>query len=456
MMHGDNQPSEQTPHLAPALTALLLAAVAVVTLGTYARSLEARSIGALAAAEVILDERGELYRLKNQGTALQHAAFEADGLLPLYGSSELNLLRPYNRPFHATNLFRDRPTGFAVFPVGKQATTCLITQQKLAAIGPALRGRKVVVSLSFSWFFDGFTAWTGGYAGNFSPLHAGELAFNTRLSLRLRQDAARRMLQYPATVENRPLLRFALESLADGSPLGLACYDAVLPLGLLQNGILRWQDHLNVVCYLWKHPARTSAPGSKPGGRPLDWPSLYEEAVATYRPSSDNNEFGLDNKRWNLRFREETLRRKGTMSDAAFLRNLEMSQEWVDLDLLLRVLTEFGARPLLVSMPIHGPWYDQSGVSYAARRVYYEKLREVGARYHAEVVDFADHDSDRTFCFDYKGHMGPCGWVHYNRVLDGFYHDNLPPRAELPARDGRTGRGVRDARTDQPTEGKAL
>ena len=100
-----------------------------------------------------------MYPLKNQGTALQQAAFETDGLLPLYGSSELNLLRPYNRPFHATNLFRDRPTGFAVFPVGKQATTCLIIQQKLAAIGPALRGRKVVISLSSFWFFDGLTAW---------------------------------------------------------------------------------------------------------------------------------------------------------------------------------------------------------------------------------------------------------------------------------------------------------
>ena len=111
MMHGDKQPSEQTPHLAPALTAMLLAVAAVVVLGSHARSLEARSIAAIASAEVILDERGELYRLKNQGTALQQAAFETDGLLPLYGSSELNLLRPYNRPFHATNLFLIAPPG---------------------------------------------------------------------------------------------------------------------------------------------------------------------------------------------------------------------------------------------------------------------------------------------------------------------------------------------------------
>src|SRR5689334_7093038 len=200
MMDGRNQPWEQTPHLAPALTAVILGAVVLAAFGFYARTLEDRSVAAIAAEEALIDRYGALYRLKNQGTALQQAALEADGMLPIYDSLELSFLLGYSRPFHSTNLFRDRPTGFTIFPVGKQATTCLIIQQKLAALGPALRGRKVAISLTPQWFFEGLTAWVEGYAGNFSPLHAGEVAFNTRLSLRLRQDAARRMLQYPATV----------------------------------------------------------------------------------------------------------------------------------------------------------------------------------------------------------------------------------------------------------------
>ena len=230
-MHAPNHPLEQTPHLAPALTAVILGVVVLAAFGSYARSLEYRSITAIAADEAIIDQAGRLSAIKNQGTALQQAALDTASLLPVYGSSELNLQATYNRPFHATNLFHDHPTGFTIFPVGKGETTCLIILQKLAAVGPALQGRKVVVSLSPSYFFERLTARADGYAGNFSALHAGELAFNTRLSLQLRQDAARRMLQYPATVANRPLLRLALESLADGSPLSLACYDAVLPLG---------------------------------------------------------------------------------------------------------------------------------------------------------------------------------------------------------------------------------
>jgi D-alanine transfer protein len=336
---------------------------------------------------------------------------------------------PYNRPFHATNVFRDHPTGFTIFPIGKAGSTCLIILQKIAAAGPALEGRKVVISLSPFWFFDRLTAWPKQYIGNFSDLHAGEMAFNTFLSLQLRQDAARRMLTFPETVANRPLLRFALENLAAGSPFSLACYDAVLPLGIMHNVILRYQDHWNVVRYVWKHPGKTSSPTSQP----LDWPKLYRRAYELYRARSNNNEFGLDNEKWDRDLRRETIRQSNTRSDETFLSALQQNQEWVDLELLLRGLNELGARPLFLSMPIHGSWYAQCGVTYAARRAYYEKLRAVCARYHAPVVDFADHDGDLTFCHDYLGHLSPCGMVYYNQIFDGFFHDAIPPRSELPA-----------------------
>ena len=100
-------------------------------------------------------------------------------MLLVYGSSELNLQAAYNRPFHATNLFRDRPTGFTVFPVGKAGTTCLIMLQKLAALGPDIRGKKVAISLSPFWFFERLDLRPDAYAGNVSDLHAGELAFGS-------------------------------------------------------------------------------------------------------------------------------------------------------------------------------------------------------------------------------------------------------------------------------------
>ena len=158
---------------------------------------------------------------------------------------------------------------------------------------------------------------------------------------------------------------------------------------------------------------------------------LHRQADVTYRSHSNNNEFGMDNQRWNRELRQEMLRQRHTRSDEAFLRTLQNNQEWVDLELLLRELTEFGAQPLLLSMPIHGRWYDEWGITYAARRAYYQKLREIGARYHTAVVDFADHDADRSFCHDDLGHLAPSGLVYYSQVLDGFFHDAIPRQSEL-------------------------
>ncbi len=452
-MHGQNQPSEHPHHLAPALTALILGVVVLEAFGIYARSLEYRSITELAADEAIITPHGIMAPVKNQGTALQQAALDTGCLLPVYGSSELNLLAAYNRPFHATNLFHDRPTGFTIFPVGKAGATCLIILQKLAAVGPALQGRKVVVSLSPFWFFERLTAWAHEYAGSFSDLHAGELAFDTGLSLQLRQDAARRMLQFPATLANRPLLRFALEKLADGSPLSLACYDAVRPLGIMHNAIVRYQDHWSVVCYLWKHPRKTSSPTSSRIAPTLDWPMLHRQADELYRAQSNNNEFGLDNEKWDRQLRQETLRLGNTRLDTAFLGTLQQNQEWVDLELLLRELHELGARPLLLSMPIHGGWYDRCGITYTARRAYYEKLRGMCARYHALVVDFADHDADQSFCNDNLGHLAPSGWVYYDQVFDGFFHDAIALQAELPAPAPVANRGTESGLPSRPAPG---
>jgi D-alanine transfer protein len=432
-MHGLNHRVEQTPHLASALAAVILGVIVLVAFGFYARSLEYRSITALAADEAIIEREGPLAPVKNQGTALQQAALDTGCLLPIYGSSELNLLQPYTRPFHPTIVFRDRPTGFTIFPIGKAESTCLTILQKLAGLDPALQGRKVAVSLSPCWFFTRLTVRPDAYAGNFSDLHAGDLAFDTRLSLRLRQDAARRMLQFPETLENRPLLRLALENLANGSPLSLACYEALVPLGMMHNAMLRYQDHLNVAAYLWTHPVKASFPTSPRGAPPLDWPLLHRQAEAVYRPHSNNNAFGLANEKWDNVVRPETLRLRNVGTEKAFLRTLEKSQEWTDLELLLRELNELGARPLLLSMPIHGGWYDHLEVTYAARRAYYEKLRGMSERYRVPVVDFADHDADRSFCRDPMGHLAPDGLLYYAQVLDGFFHDAIAVQSELPA-----------------------
>ena len=53
----------------------------------------------------------------------------------------------------------------------------------------------------------------------------------------------------------------------------------------------------------------------------------------------------------------------GRSRDDQFLARLQAAREWDDLELLLRTLTELDARPLLVSTPLSGPFYNFKGVT---------------------------------------------------------------------------------------------
>jgi D-alanine transfer protein len=111
-----------------------------------------------------------LFAQKNQGIALQRIAFSQSDLLPFYGTSEL--VKPAGNK--AADFFQTYPTGFNVFSVGKPGAASLILLQKLAAMGSSLRGKKVAISISPTWFFHENVPVTC-YNGNFSLLQAGEI-----------------------------------------------------------------------------------------------------------------------------------------------------------------------------------------------------------------------------------------------------------------------------------------
>jgi D-alanine transfer protein len=429
---ANNDPVVEAPHLWAAGKAVGQLTIFLLWFGQHARSLENQAIHALAAERDLIVKTSSLYQLKNQGKALQLAALQQGDLLVCYASSELNDPAPYEVPYHAANHFHDYPTGFTIFPINKEEMTCLPMLQRLASVGSELRGKKIVISVSPAWFFERPMARQDGYAGNFSALHAGELLFDTRLSLAVKQEAARRMLQYPATVENAPLLNLALHKLSDGSLWSLGQYYALLPLGRIQNLILSYQDHWAVVAYLREHFANGPIPEADRRPSSFDWTSLVERAERAYKPHSNSNPLHFGNNLWLESLRSKWVQAKMARTDKDFLRMLQESKEWVDLDILLRGLKELGADPVVVAPPIHGPWYDHSGITYHARLAFYEKLRAATERHQVPVYDFAEHDNDRTFCHDFTGHLSPKGWVYYCQLFDAFYHDAFPPSSRLP------------------------
>ena len=161
------------PHLKPALVAVLLLVTGLAGFSVYAQRVEQRYIHALAplsTPKIPGTKEEMLYPQRNQGSALQRWAFRQPDLLPLYGSSEVA-----GYPWDTSVLFRSYPTGFTTFPVGWADTTPLTFLQEFAAVGSDIRGKKLVISLSPSWFFSREMVFPYSYLGNFSALHASEL-----------------------------------------------------------------------------------------------------------------------------------------------------------------------------------------------------------------------------------------------------------------------------------------
>jgi D-alanine transfer protein len=332
--------------------------------------------------------------IKNQGLALQRAAAHAPDILLLYGSSEL--IDPI--PNRASDFFSTEPSGFQVCPVGKAGTTSLTILQKVGALGSKLHGRKVAISLSPSSFFAPAVN-PYAYAGNFSLPAASGILFSHALDWDLKTAIAKRMLEFPDTLGKSALLELAAHCLASGRPQDRAVFMAISPLGRLQNIVFDFQDHFEALAYILSggkaihlHESRVfDAHKTSPGGG--------SEAVAT-----------------------GSAREAGSNEDAAFRARIAAAREWFDLELLFRTLTELRAQPLILSMPIDGALYDARGVSRSARQVYYDRMSEAARRYHFQLIQFEDHDSDPDFLNARREHPTPKGWMYYDKALNDFFH----------------------------------
>jgi D-alanine transfer protein len=391
--------NEEVPHLFAALIALGLAVAVLFAGARVVVHLERGSIRSTAP---------EVFLLKNQGLAFQRAAARAKNVLPIYGSSEL--LRPSTSE-RGDNFFRTAPTGFQLSPVGGGGANTLVMLQKVGALGSDLRGKKVAISLSPSWFLTAGVNWEA-YKGKFSPMAAIEMVFGTALDLELKRDIASRMLECPSSLENHPILEFALRRLASGRWFDRIILSALWPAGEAEIGLLELQDHLAVLNYI----RRQTKPAPQLHVETPDWPRLI--AKANSAKPTDAGE-GKQVSSFGRQIAPGS-------RDADFRSRIKASPGWIDLELLLRSLAAVHARPLILSMPLGGDFFDHGGVSRSAREDYYANLRALGQRYDFPVIEFEDHDEDPGFLIRHSPHLTAKGWLYYDRALDDFFHGRMP------------------------------
>jgi D-alanine transfer protein len=243
---------------------------------------------------------------------------------------------------------------------------------------------------------------------------ATEMVFGTALDFGLKRDIAARMLQFPETLEQRPLLEFALRRLASGQLLDRIIFCALWPVGKIQTALFELEDNWAAL----HHIRHQTKPPPRLEEKAVDWPQFIAkaskarpaDAAAIQQPARFDRKISRGSR------------------DVGFLTGVEKSPAWIDLDLLLRCLATVHARPLILSMPLGGHFYDHAGISRSARDEFYKRLPALVARYHFPIVEFQEHDEDPTFLIRQQPHLTAKGWAYYDRTLDDFFHERLPRR----------------------------
>ncbi len=407
--------TKRTPHLIAGTTTIILFMLALIGFNTYAVRLETKYVKAL----VPLNLEQTLV-----GTAVQRAALRSSDILPVFGSSELVLLPT---PYQASKFFAKYPTGFTVMDVAGLGVLSITMAQDLAALGPDLRGRKIVISIMPGSFFISKHNLiqnnpTHDFAMNFSRLHAYEAIFRPQLSYGVKNQIAQRVLDFPETIKSDPFLVFSLQTTAGTSIAKRALYYLIWPLGELQIQILKLQDHAEIVFYIWSSHVDLDV---KKVPQAIDWNKELGDALAQQKLNTNNNLYAVENSLWWYFDRIDLPQPPGS-EDGAYTKNLLNAQEWSDFKVLLTVLQQLGAQPLIVSRPLNTPLWEVLGVSEPTQKIFYTKLHSVVDPFHMPLLDLKQYDQDRYFSIDQGSHTSREGWVYIDQILDDYYHGRVP------------------------------
>ena len=399
----------RTPHLTAGFISFIILVAGMFGIDFYAKSLGSRYINALAPLD--------LQQIRN-GSALQRAALQQPDLLPVYGSSEITMIATN---YQANLFFSTYPTGFTTIDIANLGMSSITMAQNLAALGPILKGKKIVISITPAPFTMGALS-EQYYAGNYTRLHAYEMIFSPYLSMDVKSAAAKRMLEFPSTLQADPFLKLTLSVLNKPSLPTKAFYYIAWPFGELQTIVMNLQDHAAVVAYLRSHSINAEVQRQP---RTIDWSTTLAAALQEQKMHTLSNPYGVEDTKWK---NYENLLASPIVpgsGDKRFIRDVKGAREWDDLKILLSVLQELGAKPLILSRPMNVHLWEALGVSEQAQNTFYTKLHDVTAPYNVQVVDYREYGTDIYFSIDQAAHTSREGWVYVDQTLDDFFHGRL-------------------------------
>jgi D-alanine transfer protein len=342
-----------------------------------------------------------------QGKYIQGKMLESKYYLPIYGSSELSRLDQ----FHPSNFFKENNERFTPFLIGRGGTESLIHFLNFAEHTGQLKDKKMVFVLSPQWFQPN-GADESHFVPNYSSLQGYDLAFNDKIDPNLKKMAIRRLLTY-TPVQNDWMLSTLYKAEISHDPWKQRQAELVKPFAKAYQHILVKKD---LYYALAGGPYRHRVISSKVKNK--SWTKLEKEAKQIGAMKSNTNHFYVVNSQYNkLKSRVPDL--KNYKKGASY----GQSVEYGDFQLVLDLLKDSGAKPLFISVPVNGKWYDYTGFPKEGRTAYYKRIKNQIEAEGFQVADFSSHEYDPYFMKD-TIHIGWKGWVYADRAILNYYKDN--------------------------------
>lgn len=355
----------------------------------------------------INDAATELNLFMFQGKYIQGKMLESDRYLPMYGSSELSRLDQ----FHPSNYFRENNEGFTPFLVGRGGTESLIHFLNLSEHIDQLKGKKIVFVLSPQWF-QPKGADESHFVPNYSTLQGYDLVFNDKIDPKLKKMAIKRLLKY-TPVQNDQMLSILYKSEISKNPWKQREASLLKPFAQAYRGVLVKKDlYYTLVGGFHRHRVISSQVKGK------SWAQLNMEATEIGAKESKSNKFYVINSQYD-KIKERVPSLKNYKEGATYGKSIE----YHDFQLVLDLLKESGAKPLFISIPVNGRWYDYTGFPKIGRTTYYKRIKKQIEAEGFQIADFSGHEYDPYFMKD-TIHIGWKGWVYMDQAIQNFYEEH--------------------------------
>jgi D-alanine transfer protein len=368
-------------------------------------------LGHLITDKKVQSDATNLSPLMFQGEYVQSRMLESKKYFPIFGSSELSRFDP----FHPSNYFEANPQGFTPFLYGRGGTQSLIQFMNFAAHADQLKGKKIVFIISPQWFHKKGID-NAHFDPNYSMLQAYDLAFNNDINPRLKKEVIHRLLKFDVVKRDSMLTTMYRSEIGHSDSLRLQA-DVVRPLAYMNRELLVKKDLYYSMYGGFKHK-RYKNPKLVKG---KSWGELKQTANQYGKKQASGNPFLVTNSFYKKKIVPTEANLKNYNRHATYAKSLE----YKDFQMVLDLLKEKGAKPLFITIPVNGRWYDYTGFPKSGRDIYYQKIRKQVEAAGFPIVDLTGHEYDPYFLKDTM-HIAWKGWVYVDQAMENHWKQKKP------------------------------